>query len=210
MSKHKHKSTHHLRPKYHALIALLSLLTLSISLGYASQQYYAVWETDLLTFVYNWPDLYRPLFLAITILGSSWMVILLSIGSLIYGLKRLAYKVLINGLVTYFAVSLLKSAAERPRPYGYLDGFESREFYSSGYGFPSGHTAIATVIGITLLPYIPKKYHWAIIFVVALVGLSRIYLGVHAPLDVIGGAALGLLIASLQQLWTSKRIDKKH
>ncbi|WP_331233242.1 phosphatase PAP2 family protein [Natronorarus salvus] len=70
--------------------------------------------------------------------------------------------------------------------------------YASGYGFPSGHAVVTTVVYLALaerLPVSRRRNRYAVaVTVIALVGLSRIVLGLHYLVDVVVGIALGLAL----------------
>lgn len=70
------------------------------------------------------------------------------------------------------------------------------------FSFPSGHATIAFAMAVVLSKIEPK---WKLLFYILAVAISfsRIYIGKHYPLDVIGGAVLGWLIGK-SALWLSK------
>lgn len=99
--------------------------------------------------------------------------------------------------LTYFTKDLIKNFVCRERPCGAL-----RE----GFSFPSGHTSVTMCllgIGIYLvLKYVSNKF-WRYFLVtcfglyIFMVGISRIWIGHHYPIDVLAGAFLGLIIVNL-------------
>ena len=92
------------------------------------------------------------------------------------------------------AYKILKNLIKRDRPCVALAVVHSRITPSDQFSFPSGHTAaavvMATLLTTLLPPLMPLFFGWAF-----LVGLSRVYLGVHYPSDIIAGTFLGLICA---------------
>ena len=66
-------------------------------------------------------------------------------------------------------------------------------FTESDKSFPSGHTTGAFEIALALFLTLPKKYSWVFPCVALCTGMSRIYLMVHFPTDVIGGFIVGVI-----------------
>ena len=62
------------------------------------------------------------------------------------------------------------------------------------HSFPSGHTATSFAAAVILTAFAPRFAPLWFLLAVA-IGFARVYVGVHYPLDVIGGAALGALVA---------------
>lgn len=104
----------------------------------------------------------------------------------------------------------LKVVIARPRPYVDVNGF----FYplwvmmgghtESDFSFPSGHTnaAFATMVPVFLLG--KKNWSWLALLFAVLMGVSRIYLVVHFPSDVLGGMVTGTLAGLVGALLTLK------
>jgi membrane-associated phospholipid phosphatase len=179
-----------------ALAATFAVLAAAAALGEMGRL-----ELRIFDMVYGMPDSLRPLALLVTQLGNAWIVVgLVGLLFVIRWNPTLALVVLRNAVVAYAAIQLFKWIVDRPRPMLLITEVTSREMNVFGNGFPSGHVAIATVLSLTLMPYLPKTLRWLPVVWIGLVAWSRIYLGVHAPLDVVGGFILGLLVVLLADL----------
>ncbi|WP_104748378.1 phosphatase PAP2 family protein [Helicobacter cetorum] len=137
-----------------------------------------------------------------TFLGSSKLILPLSL--LVGGFLALYRKNLVLGVwfvlsvvITEAVLKLLKHLIARPRP-------NPNEWLSNphGFSFPSGHSLSSAIfygLIILLLPHfisnqkIRNALIYALLFFILLMGLARIYLGVHYPSDVLGGFCLGAL-----------------
>lgn len=104
-----------------------------------------------------------------------------------------------NFVFTFFVGSLLNNSIKglvgRVRPFNHeLADFEpARAETATGYSFPSGHSQNAAVSYTLLSRLINKKWaKWTAGIIIGAVGISRLFLGVHYPTDVIAGIALGV------------------
>ena len=93
-----------------------------------------------------------------------------------------------------WAAAAIKAIVDRPRPFERYAQPETLVPHSRDASFPSGHAstsfAAATMLSLAFPPLAPALYLLA-----AAVAFSRVYVGVHYPLDVLAGAALGTLVA---------------
>ena len=88
---------------------------------------------------------------------------------------------------------ILKPMVDRTRPY-YVLGYDPVIPPVGDPSFPSGHTA-ASFAAATAIYAINKRWGIAAYLYVAVMGFSRLYLGVHFPTDVLAGAVVGTLAA---------------
>lgn len=91
--------------------------------------------------------------------------------------------------------NVLKDLIERPRPYDVLPDLEARD-HAGGFAYPSGHTTMAVAIAAAVHPALPRAGRVVAWVLAALVAVARLHVGAHWPLDLVGGAALGIAIAA--------------
>ena len=91
----------------------------------------------------------------------------------------------------------LKNVIARPRPYTALTDLVVLTHLESSFSFPSGHTANSFAVALIYLYMLPKKWGIPAIVLAALIGFSRLYIGVHYPSDVLGGILVALFTSGI-------------
>lgn len=116
------------------------------------------------------------------------------------GDRRLATRLATGGTAAWALAKVVKRLVRRGRPNVLLPGVHCRGSEASGLGFLSGHAAVSVALAAAAVPHLRPGGRRAALAVAPLVGLSRIYVGAHLPLDIVGGAALGLLVDGTTRL----------
>lgn len=141
-------------------------------------------------------NILTSVFRVITNLGGAYCLTIIAILCAIFiKNKKIAFAIPINLILSTILNLVLKNIVERPRPIGY------RLIDETGYSFPSGHSMISAAFYGLIIYFIWKnvkniklKYISCILFalLILLIGISRIYLGVHYASDVLGGFTISI------------------
>ena len=145
-------------------------------------------------------DFLTPLMKFITHLGDSgWIWIACAFVLLLLSKERrtglvMAVSMIFNLLATNL---VLKNLLARTRPYEVVEGLHRIIEAPGDFSFPSGHTACSFAAAVVILLMCSKKAGIAAMTLAVLISFSRLYVGVHFPTDVFGGAVVGTLCALL-------------
>ncbi|WP_105111934.1 phosphatase PAP2 family protein [Streptococcus suis] len=208
----KNKQTHLRNASFLALAFVI--------LGYTVKFYpeaVAGFDTAIQTLVRgNLPSTASQFWTSITVLGNTVIILTISLllAAFFYFYKKWkmeAYLILASFAVMGVASTALKYVYQRPRP--------SIEWLidTIGYSYPSWHTASTMMIAGAVVIIIQQRMkkgalklllQAGLFILAALVAISRIYIGVHFPTDIIGGWLLaGFLLSVLYPFYDQKRFE---
>lgn len=143
-------------------------------------------------------DFLSPVVKFITHLGDAgWCWILLAVILLIVKKTRKIGLVTAVSLLSSYVVNnlILKNLVARVRPYEAVDGLQRIIEAQSDFSFPSGHSASSFAAAVVIFMLCPRKYGVPALVLAFLIALSRLYVGVHYPTDVLTGVISGSVIA---------------
>lgn len=115
------------------------------------------------------------------------LLILLGKGKARFVGLQMAVTLGISQTITYG----LKALLSRERPYNILKNLNTFDIVLKDYSFPSGHTSASFAIA-TIIAFNMPKLSIFVFSIALIIGISRIYLGVHYPTDVAAGIIVGI------------------
>jgi uncharacterized protein (TIRG00374 family) len=119
---------------------------------------------------------------------------------------RLAAGILVGGAATYELAKVVKGLVVRGRPAALLAHVHIHGAAALGRGYVSGHAAVVGVLAVLLLPVLRGRWRWVVVAVAVAVCVARMYVGAHLPLDIVGGAALGVAVGAVVRLVAGRRL----
>jgi membrane-associated phospholipid phosphatase len=178
------------------LLSALPVHQHSIS-AFETSVFRALNDRTVLPFVVIWPVMQLGNFLVIPITAAI---------AAVTRRFRLAVGILLGGVATYYLAKVVKGIVVRGRPSSLLDDVHIRGAAAGGRGFVSGHAAVVTLIALLAWPYLNRTGRIVAVVLVIVVCLSRVYVGAHLPLDVVGGVGLGLAVGGAVRLLTGRPV----
>jgi membrane-associated phospholipid phosphatase len=155
------------------------------------------WEVVTFQTINGLPGGIRPFLWVLNQYGTAITIPVTTAIALLFRWWLLALSLAISGVAVYLLARVIKEFVARGRPADFVEEVVERETFSpSSLGFPSGHAAVAWAITLILLVYVGRPWQIAAIVLAIIVPLVRMYVAAHLPLDLIGGAALGVTVAS--------------
>ena len=149
----------------------------------------------------------NPLVIGITHLGDTGALwILVALVLLAFKQTRKLGLVCALSMIIGLAVTnlVIKNWVARVRPYELVDGLERIIGAQHDWSFPSGHSTNSFACAWVLFRKAPRRYGVPALVLAILIALSRLYVGVHYPTDVLGGTVIGIASAVIAMVVASR------
>lgn len=160
------------------------------------------WELQAFHALNDLPDaIHRPVWVVMQ-LGALGAAPATAAAALALGDRRLARRLVVRGAAVWLAAKAAKRLVGRGRPAAVVVGTRLRGRSEAGDGYPSGHAGVATALAASAMSAAAPGARPLLAGLAAAVGAARVYVGAHLPLDVAGGAGLGLVVdGALGLVW---------
>jgi len=177
------------------------------------------WERSIFDAINGLPDWLEPLMWVFQLAGLLFVPVGVAVVALVLRRYRLAIAlVALVPLKLLVEKAIVKQVVERERPgTSICDLDEScanfRDAPLEGLSFVSGHAIIAWGVAALVWPWVTTRWRVVVTVIAALNAIARIYLGAHNPLDVVGGAGVGVAVGVVLTVivgapaWVGRAVD---
>lgn len=178
-------------PTIFVMLIIFSLV--AVSLVWSVGQKIDVWVFRLFNMRGRRAPWLDWLMLTFTQLGNFIFALAVALILFFLGYKMVAYQLILGVLTLGLVIETMKIFIRRNRPFHKLENIRIVGSRASGRSFPSGHTGQIFLMATLLLHYFDGIIYVTLSMygIASLVGITRIYVGMHYPRDVLGGAILG-------------------
>ena len=193
------KTSERPRLRWHGALLAGAIIALVVSALLVQGKHVSSIERGLFRIANDTPSFFETPTWQVMQLGNGIMILIAPLVAIVCRRYRLAIILAAASGAAYLLARVAKDIVSRPRPAGLLHNVHLRPgSTAAGNGYPSGHAAVAFALATVLCLMIgPKLRSHAVALILAgagIVGFARVYVGAHFPLDVVGGAALGIIV----------------
>lgn len=159
-------------------------------------------ETSVFDAVNGLPDQLGPVMYVLQLAGVLAVGPLVALVAAAFRKWSLAIAALLVTVGKLVSERLIKLVVERERPAVSIGPEVERrgDVPDTGLSYASGHVILTVGLATVVAPYLPARWQWLPWAVVVGNAIARVYVGAHNPLDVVGGACIGVIVGSLVNL----------